>query len=271
MQQLEQEVKLDIGTDWSLPDLSGVLPGVRAHPMPDLALETTYFDTADLRLTRLHVAVRFRRETEAVPRSRRRGSGPPPQGSHDRGVDSQAPLDIRWGPPSAGPSSPGLSRRAGPHQRPARPHRRAAGHTPGRPALRAEASRERVHPEAAAFVHAIALGRPLVAVAHLVTTRQRTELRTSDGRRLAEIDHDIVSGKAFATNERRLGADRGEVRFSEVEVELAEGSSLEILEAVVDKLQESGARTTVRREQIGRRSCNCLLTPRLPASVARAP
>jgi CHAD domain-containing protein len=97
-----------------------------------------------------------------------------------------------------------------------------------------------VHPEAAAFVHAIALGRPLVAVAHLVTTRQRTELRTSDGRRLAEIDHDIVNGKAFATE----GRPRGEVRFSEVEVELAEGSSLEILEAVVDKLQESGARAT---------------------------
>ena len=76
LQQLEQEVKLDIGTDWSLPDLSGVLPGVRAHPMPDLALETTYFDTADLRLARRHVAVRFRRETEAVPRSRRGGNGP---------------------------------------------------------------------------------------------------------------------------------------------------------------------------------------------------
>ena len=80
MQQLEQEVKLDIGPDWSLPDLSGVLPGVRAHPMPDLALETTYFDTPDLRLARRHVTVRFRRETEAVPRSRRRGNGPPPQG-----------------------------------------------------------------------------------------------------------------------------------------------------------------------------------------------
>jgi CHAD domain-containing protein len=101
-----------------------------------------------------------------------------------------------------------------------------------------------VHPEAAAFVHAIALGRPLVAVAHLVTTRRRTELRTSDGRRLAEIDHDTVSGKAFATEERGLGADRGEVRFSEIEVELSEGSSLEILEAVVEKLQESGARPT---------------------------
>ena len=115
------------------------------------------------------------------------------------------------------------------------------------------ASRRTVHPEAAAFVHAIALGRPLVAVAHLVTTRQRTELRTSDGRRLAEIDHDIVSGKAFATEERGLGADSGEVRFSEIEVELAEGSSLEILEAVVEKLQESGARADLRWEQIGDR------------------
>ena len=42
----------------------------------------------------------------------------------------------------------------------------------------------------------------------------------------------------------RSAPSSGEVRFSEVEVELAEGSSLEILEAVVEKLQESGARPT---------------------------
>jgi CHAD domain-containing protein len=253
LQQLEQEVKLDIGTDWSLPDLSGVLPGVRAHPMPDLALETTYFDTADLRLARRHVAVRFRRETEAVPRSRRGGNGPPPQGPTSEEWTVKLPstsdgallsrTELTWVVPSTR-AAPATSKAAAPTSKAAPASSRLGARAPDRLPLT-------VHPEASAFVHAIALGRPLVAVAHLVTTRQRTELRTSDGRRLAEIDHDTVSGKAFATKERPLGAGRSEVRFSEVEVELAEGSSLEILEAVVDKLQESGARTTYGRSKLG--------------------
>jgi CHAD domain-containing protein len=246
---------LDIGPDWSLPDLSGVLPGVRAHPMPDLALETTYFDTPDLRLARRHVTVRFRRETEAVPRSRRRGNGPPPQGTTSEVWTVKLPsstdgtlltrTELTWvalpGRPNANPGNAGLSassrRPSSATSRPAPASSRLGPESP-------EGVPPTVHPEAAAFVHAVALGRPLVAVAHLVTTRQRTELRTSDGRRLAEIDHDIVSGRAFATEDRSLGADSGEVRFSEIEVELSEGSSLEILEAVVEKLQESGARPT---------------------------
>ena len=218
MQQLEQEVKLDIGPDWSLPDLSGVLPGVRAHPMPDLALETTYFDTPDLRLARRHVTLRFRRETEAVPRSRRRGNGPPPQGPHERGVDRQAPVVVRRDSPHThrahlgGPAEPGPPAARAPRavraaaRRPASATSRPRGSSRLSPKSPDGLPRT-VHPEAAAFVQAIALGRPLVAVAHLVTTRQRTELRTSDGRRLAEIDHDLVSGKAFATEERGLGAD----------------------------------------------------------------
>ncbi|MGD0810600.1 MAG: CYTH and CHAD domain-containing protein [Acidimicrobiales bacterium] len=254
MQQLEQEVKLEIGADWSLPDLSGVLPGVRAHPMPDLALETTYFDTPDLRLARRHVTLRFRRETEAVPRSRRRGNGPAPQARTSEVWTVKLPsssdgtllsrTELTWVASTARPAGPSGtagaragSRSAPTSTRPAAVSSRVSGR--GHHGLP-----RTVHPEAAAFVHAIALGRPLVAVAHLVTTRQRTDLRTSDGRRLAEIDHDTVSGQAFATEGRLLGADQGEVHFSEVEVELAEGSSLEILDAVVDKLQESGARAT---------------------------
>jgi CHAD domain-containing protein len=86
----------------------------------------------------------------------------------------------------------------------------------------------------------------LLGVAHLVTTRQRTELRTSDGRRLAEIDHDSVHGTVLpGIEERSLRNAAGrEVHFSEVEVELAEGSSLEILHAVVEKLEGCGARAS---------------------------
>jgi CHAD domain-containing protein len=247
MQQLEQEVKLEIGPDWSLPDLSGVLPGVRAHPMPDLELDTTYFDTPDLRLAHRHVSLRFRRETEALPRSRRRASGSPHEArtsevwtiklpsSSDGAV--LARTELTWEAPASGPARtpPGRPRTAASRPKPPSGRRRPAG---------GDGLPRRAHPEAAEFVQAIALGRPLVPVAHLVTTRQRTELRTSDGRRLAEIDHDMVSGKALAGIDDGLGRDGDEVRFSEVEVELAEGSSLEILEAVVDKLQDSGAKAT---------------------------
>ena len=66
MQQLEQEVKLDPNPGWSLPDLSGILPGVEVHALADVALETTYYDTADLRLARHHLTLRFRRQTELV-------------------------------------------------------------------------------------------------------------------------------------------------------------------------------------------------------------
>ena len=253
LQQLEQEVKLDIGTDWSLPDLSGVLPGVRAHPMPDLALETTYFDTADLLLARRHVTVRFRKETEAVPRSRRGGNGPSLQGRTSEEWTVKLPsasdgallsrTELTWQVPTThAPAATG---------KPAAATTKAAPVSSRIGARASDRLPRTVHPEASAFVHAIALGRPLVVVAHLVTTRQRTELRTSDGRRLAEIDHDTVNGKAFATKERPLGADRGEVRFSEVEVELAEGSSLEILDAVVDRLEESGARATSGGSKLG--------------------
>ena len=82
MQQLEQEVKLDPSPGWSLPELSGILPGVQLEALPDVALETTYYDTADLRLARYNLTLRFRRQTELVPgpaaltTARRPRSGP---------------------------------------------------------------------------------------------------------------------------------------------------------------------------------------------------
>ncbi len=184
MQQLEQEVKLDIGPDWSLPDLSGVLPGVRAHPMPDLALETTYFDTPDLRLARRHVTVRFRRETEAVPRSRRRGNGPPPQGPTSEVWTVKLPsstdgtlltrTELTWAAlPDRPTGNPGTTGVRVSSRRPTTAASRPVSASSRLSHKSLDGVPPTVHPEAAAFVHAIALGRPLVAVAHLVTTRQR--------------------------------------------------------------------------------------------------
>ena len=117
------------------------------------------------------------------------------------------------------------------------------------------------HPEAARFLRAVTLGQPLAPVAQLRTVRERTELRTSDGRSLAEIDHDSVTGRALPCppgGPRRLwpapvasgpGADQ-EIRFVEVEVELAEGSSQEVLDAVAHRLRLAGARPSARQSKL---------------------
>ena len=247
LQQLEQEVKLETSPGWSLPDLSGVLPGVKAVPLRDLALDATYYDTSDLHLARHKVTLRFRRETEMT------GVG--------RGV-REAPSTEIWTLklPSASDST-ALTRTeaswapepsyAGPDRK--RPARRASrGRSPGLQSRAEQPEGGPVHPEAARFVQAMTLGRALEPVAHLSTTRRRTELRTSDGRRLAEIDQDSVVG-ADLLSRREVDVTHdayADVRFSEVEVELAEGSSLEVLEAVVDKLEAAGAFRSSRSSKL---------------------
>jgi CHAD domain-containing protein len=278
LQQLEQEIKLETNPGWSLPDLSGVLPGVKAVAIRDLALDATYYDTADLRLARHKVTLRFRRETEVPGPRRGRGKlreteiwtlklpsssdstaltrtevswapeGPPLGADRQRaGTDRLASQRLgsqrlgsqRWADQRLGRqkrdrrSSAALSSGIGPSDLGDEGLRSAAGQPRSGP----------VHPEAARFLEAITLGHALEPVAHLSTTRRRTELRTSDGRRLAEIDQDSVIG-ADLLSRREVDVTHdayADVRFSEVEVELAEGSSLEVLEAVVERLEQSGA------------------------------
>src|SRR6202162_5679844 len=57
---LEREVKLGAGPAFHLPDLSGVVDGVSVTPPEAVRLETTYYDTADLRLARWGVSLRHR-------------------------------------------------------------------------------------------------------------------------------------------------------------------------------------------------------------------
>jgi CHAD domain-containing protein len=57
---LEREVKLGAGPAFHLPDLNGVVEGVAVGPPEAVRLETVYFDTADLRLARWGVSLRYR-------------------------------------------------------------------------------------------------------------------------------------------------------------------------------------------------------------------
>ena len=246
MQQLEQEVKLDPSPGWSLPELSGILPGIEVHALADVALETTYYDTADLRLARHHLTLRFRRQTELVPGARRVEERSTTEvwtvklpSSSDSTV--LARTEVTW--PAEGSGATATGRRGGRRPR-----------ATGRGLQSSDYEFEKVHPEAAHFVQAAALGRPLEPVAHLSSIRRRTELRTSDGRPLAEVDEDTITGRdLLASQERRFRhGDTPDVRFREVEVELAEGSALEVLDAVVNRLEEAGARRSPGKSKLAR-------------------
>ena len=67
---LEHEVKLGAGDDFHLPDLTGVVEGATAVTLPERRLEAVYYDTADLRLARWGVSVRFRWEEDDEERGR---------------------------------------------------------------------------------------------------------------------------------------------------------------------------------------------------------
>jgi CHAD domain-containing protein len=59
---LEQEVKLEAGTGFRVPDLDGIYPGVTAQPQPEQHLQAVYVDTPDLRLARGGLTLRHRSE-----------------------------------------------------------------------------------------------------------------------------------------------------------------------------------------------------------------
>ena len=60
MTTVERELKLAAGPGFHLPDLAGVQPGVEARPGGTRRMETTYYDTADLRLARWGCNLRYR-------------------------------------------------------------------------------------------------------------------------------------------------------------------------------------------------------------------
>ncbi|MGE5226523.1 MAG: CHAD domain-containing protein [Planctomycetaceae bacterium] len=57
---VEREVKLAVSPVFAMPDLSGVLPGVRMEARGAKTLDAVYFDTPDLRLVRAGASLRFR-------------------------------------------------------------------------------------------------------------------------------------------------------------------------------------------------------------------
>src|SRR2546427_9589144 len=61
---VEREAKLDAGPTFVLPDLDGVIDGVKPGPVEVATLEATYYDTPDVRLARSGITLRYRVEGE---------------------------------------------------------------------------------------------------------------------------------------------------------------------------------------------------------------
>src|ERR1700716_1242941 len=57
---VERELKLMAGLGFHLPDLDGIGPDIRAGAADAVRMETTYHDTADLRLARWGCSLRHR-------------------------------------------------------------------------------------------------------------------------------------------------------------------------------------------------------------------
>src|ERR1051325_2115922 len=64
--EVERLVKLDVGLRFVVPDVSDTTIGSELEVVgrPDRRLQATYYDTADLRLMRRGITLRFRREVE---------------------------------------------------------------------------------------------------------------------------------------------------------------------------------------------------------------
>ena len=58
---VDREVTLTAPPDFHMPDLSGLLPGTTAKPLPEQRFEVIYYDTGALRLARAGITLRYHR------------------------------------------------------------------------------------------------------------------------------------------------------------------------------------------------------------------
>ncbi len=241
-----------------MPDLSGVLPGSRTQYLPMLDMVAVYYDTDDRCLDHHKVTLRLRLETPATDAD--------PAGHVGEGNGSpEAAVGAR---PAAVPQDAVQAEDVQAEDVQAEAVQAEAVWTvklPGAPSRRIQnrtevtwpyqgdhsvalTSAPEVDARAASFVRGLTTGLALRPIARLETVRQRVHLLTSDGRLLAEVAHDCVTGTNLLRAAGGLGATT--VVFSELEVELAHGSALEVADAIVAHLGTSGATRSKRRSKL---------------------
>lgn len=116
-------------------------------------------------------------------------------------------------------------------------------------------------PEAVALLLGVTRRAELIVVAELSTTRDRLEVRDAEGRRLAEVDDDVVS----------LGTDQVR-RFREVEVELDQADDA-FARRVERRMARAGARRSGQQPKLQRALFSQLdrLTVPVPLPERRRP
>jgi CHAD domain-containing protein len=176
----EREAKLTVPVGFELPELGGPGDGFLAEPLAPRRLQTTYYDTPDLRLARWDASLRYR----------------PGEGWTVKLPEGQeGALLVR-----------------------------------GEHVFQGEGRRPPA--EALGLVRAFVRSAQLSPVVRMRTLRRPVELRDQAGERLAELVDDEVQ----VLKGRRI-ADR----FRELEVELAEAATPDLLERVLERLRQAGA------------------------------
>ena len=201
---VEREAKISAPAGFCMPSLDGVIPGIVMEARPPVELSATYYDTADLRLTRIGASLRHRVDISDA--------------SGESGWTVKLPSKKGGAARSAGAL---LARRE--------------VDIPGGPGV--------IPDDARRLVIAQTRLAPLVPVGKLVTRRRRWLLRLDADRSggagveapvLAELDDDEVIV---------YQADEESGRFREIEVELAPGEALApgLIGAVISRLVGAGA------------------------------
>jgi CHAD domain-containing protein len=174
----ERELKLAVTAGFRMPSIYGLV-GPTARLAPPERNESTYYDTADLRLARWGASLRHRPGegwTVKLPAER------------------DAPFLVR-------------------------------------PEIVFEGDGERPPAAALELVRGFVRGEELRPQVQMTTIRRRTELHDADGRLVAGVVDDAVSV--------RNGG--GPASFRELEVEIGEHTTPELLDALVDRLRQAGA------------------------------
>lgn len=118
---------------------------------------------------------------------------------------------------------------------------------PFREEIRIESDTEGLPDELQRLLTGVTRRQPLVRIARISTERSVTRLVDSDGRRLAEIDDDVV--RASAGGDGATGATA--TTWREVEVELGE-DRVELLYVLGRRLERAGARASASASKLAR-------------------
>lgn len=178
----ERELKRVILAEADLPGLDDAIPGVELGPPEQQRVEDRYVDTADLRLARWGVTLRWRKGTGWTLKL--------PHPELDGGGLDRDEL-VLTGKVSAPP------------------------------------------PRALALVSSLVRHEPLIPVALLSKDRTARRWNLPDGSLLAEMVDDRVTASVLVPGADGTGA---EVGFREIEVELAPGADVALLDLVAERL-----------------------------------